>query len=181
MRHLRQVGDDRLAFEILAEHDRERGARRLKVARLDQLAERYDLRNWVRHFDADGAAAGNRRDHADRLRAHGEREIVREVGKLPNLHARRGLDLELGDHRTRRAANERAVDAERPERVHELDAHVVECAVVGIGIPSRRLLEQCGRRQLFPGHVDKRGRVDRGGNLRVVVGGRFGARFLLAL
>ena len=77
VRHLRQVGDHRLALEILAERDRQRRARALEVARLDQLAERDHLRRRVRHLDADRALPGNRRDDADARRAHREREVVR--------------------------------------------------------------------------------------------------------
>src|SRR3712207_7879851 len=39
VRHLRQVGDDRPPLEVLAERDRQRHARVLELARLDDLAE----------------------------------------------------------------------------------------------------------------------------------------------
>ena len=105
-------------------------ARALRKSRvLDQLAEPDHLRRRIRHLDADGAAPGNRRDDADRRRAHREREVVREVRDLAHLHARRGLDLELRDDGSGRAADELALDLERAQRVHELHAHRVELAL----------------------------------------------------
>ena len=55
-----------------------------------------------------------------------------EIRELAHLHARRRLDLELRDDRSRRAADELAVDAERAQRVHELRAHGVELALARV-------------------------------------------------
>ena len=134
----------------------------------------------IRHLDADGAAARNRRDDADRRRAHGEREVVREVRELAHLHARRRLDLELRDDRARRPADELAVDLERAQRVHELDAHRVELALARSLLRAGDVVQQLGaaaaRRCRRLGLL---GRLDRRGDLVVAAGG--GRRGLVSL
>ena len=147
VRHLREVGDDRPALQILAQRDRERRARRRVIGMLHDLAECHHLGIRIRHLDPDGALAGNRRDDADAVGAHREREVVRERRELPDLHARGGLHFELRDGRSRRAADQRAIDAERLQCGHQSHTRRVELAPVGIGVPRRWLGEQRRRRQ----------------------------------
>ena len=67
VRHFREVGDDRMAVNVLAQ--RERNAR-LGVAPfvgLEQVAHDDLGLDRVRHFDADGAFAGHGREDVDAL------------------------------------------------------------------------------------------------------------------
>ena len=141
-----------------------------KSRRLDQLSKRDHFGDGIRHFDAHRAAPRNRRDDANRRRAHRQREIVRQVRELTHLHARRRLDLELRDDGSGRPPDELSVDVERAQRVHQLEAHRVELALARVGVARRDRGQQVGRRQLVAAARRRmRGRFDRGGNLRVVI------------
>ncbi len=119
-----------------------------KSRRLDQLAEPHHLRRRIRHFDADRAASRDRRDDANTRRAHGEREIVREVRELAHLHARCGLDLELRHGRPRRAADQLAVDAKCAQRVHQPLPRSVEITSIGVGVARFRRSEKIRCREI---------------------------------
>ena len=165
VRHLGQVADDRPPLEVAAERDGERARRALVVLALDHLAEVDDLRGGVRHFDAHRAPPRNRRDDADRRGAHGEREVVGEVGELADLHAGRRLDLVLRDHGARGAAHELAVHLEGPQRLHELLAHSVQVRAALLDVARGRRREQLGRRQFVGIRVERIGAgVDGGGH-----------------
>ena len=86
MRHAREVGDDGVAVNVLAEGHREE--RRLLRERIgvDDVAQRDQLAALVRHFDAHRRRAADAFD-ADRFRLQREREIVAEVDDLRVLHA----------------------------------------------------------------------------------------------
>ncbi len=139
--HFRQIGDDRPALEILPERDRQGRANGLEFARLDQLTERHHLGGRIWDFDADGAPARNRRDDADALRAHRQREIVGEIRDLTDFHSRGRRDLELRHDGPGRASHQIALDAECSQRVHQLDAHRVQLALAEVGVA------RWGRRQ----------------------------------
>ena len=84
-----EIGDRRLAADVLAERERERRLQLLVGLRLHDLAERDELADLVRDLEADVGLAGNDFDdpHADgRERA---REVLGEVADLAALHARR--------------------------------------------------------------------------------------------
>src|SRR5439155_10921104 len=137
MRHLRQIGDDRTTLEILTQRDRKSGANGLELARLDQLAERDDLRAWIRNFDANRSPSRNRRNDADALRAHRQGKIVGKIRDLTDLDSRRGRDLELRDNWSSSAPNQLSFDAECSQSVHQLDAHRVELALADVGVARR--------------------------------------------
>ena len=59
MRHLREVGDDRVAINILAERQRNFRLGIAPFLRLEQIAQDDLGLDGVRHFDADGAFSGN--------------------------------------------------------------------------------------------------------------------------
>ena len=145
VRHLCEIGDDRTALEILAECDWERSANVLELARLDQLAERDDLRGWIRNFDSNRSPSGNRRNDANALCAHRQGEIVGQIRDLTNFDTRRRYDLELCHNWTSRAANELSFDAKCSQRVHQLDPHRVELALSNVGV-ARRCRSQQFRR-----------------------------------
>src|SRR5512140_609232 len=134
MRHLREIRDHGLALEILAQGDRKRSAGVLELGRLEELAERDNLRARVRHLHSHGTPPRNRGDDANARGAHGEREIVREIRDLPHLDAGRWLDLELRHHGTGGAPGDLRLDTERAERIDELHAHGVELLLSELGV-----------------------------------------------
>ena len=71
---------------------------------------------------------GNRR-HADRRRAHRHGQVVGQRHDPPRLHARRRHHLELGHHRARGAARDRALHLEGPQCLQQQRAEPVELRV----------------------------------------------------
>ncbi|MCY1522073.1 hypothetical protein D9M68_569180 [compost metagenome] len=99
MRHLRQVGDDRPATDVVAQRQ---GHRRLGVvvlAGLEHLGEAHDLPVFVGNLDADGGLAGDHFHHAHADHRQRAGQVLGQVGNAADLDAGRGLDLETGDHR----------------------------------------------------------------------------------
>ena len=103
----------------------------------------------VRHFDADGAFAGNRRENVDALGFERGGDVVVERGDLFQLHAGRRMQFVARDGRALGDVAERDFDVELRERLlhqprighqfffglRRLDRHV-------------RMLEEIQRRQL---------------------------------
>jgi hypothetical protein len=118
VRHLRQVRDHRLAFEIAAQRKREGSPPCLPLGGLDQFAQGHHPRRRVRHLDPHGALAGNRR-HADRGRAHAHREVIGQGHDPARLNSGPGDDLELGNHGARRPTGDSPFDLEGAERIQQ--------------------------------------------------------------
>ena len=87
VRHRRQVGDDRIAGDVLAEDDRQLRDLVLEGGAADQLGQDHHLALGVGQLDADHAAAGNGRD-ARRQRRHVAGDIVGELDDPARLDAR---------------------------------------------------------------------------------------------
>ena len=100
MRHLGQVVDERPAFGVLAEEERQLGLRRLRaaVAAISSLS-RTVWRMLVGHLDADGVLARKRRDDADARHLQVQREVVGEGRDLVEAQAGFQGDLVLRDDR----------------------------------------------------------------------------------
>ena len=119
MRHARQVGDDRLAADILAERKPKPRLGVLEVRGLEQLAQQHDLAPVVGKLDADGVAA---RDHGDAGgdRAHRAGDVVGKPDHARGLGAGRGLELVERDHGAGAHIGDLAFDAEILEHAFEL-------------------------------------------------------------
>src|SRR5262249_18283851 len=119
VRHPRQVGPDGRTGDVLAEPHRER-ARRLRQVVVD-VAERDEVRAEVRHLDAYGLLAGNRREDPDLGRRERVAQVVLQVRDLADLRARRELQLVARHARAGDLADHGRLDAEvrqaRDERV----------------------------------------------------------------
>ena len=96
----------------------ESGRRGLRQVVVD-VAERDEVRREVRHLDADGLLAGDRREDPDLGRRERVAEVVLERRDLRHLRAGRELELVARHARAGDAADERRVDAEVLERLHE--------------------------------------------------------------
>ena len=82
VRHAREVGDHRLAADVLAEHQRERRSHFVVGLGLDDLAERDDLALLVRDFQTHRRLARNDLDDAHADRGQRARQVLREVRDL---------------------------------------------------------------------------------------------------
>ena len=90
----------------------------------------------VRHLDADGLLAGDRREDADVRGRERVREVVLELGDLADLDARREPQLVAGDVRAGDHADHARLDAEVPERLDELGGDLLlpdRVGAVGVG------------------------------------------------
>ena len=114
MRHLREIGDDRLPVNILAEGERDFRSRLrfFPICRLQQLAQRHFHFATVCQLDPDRVLAGNRRENVDPLRARGARQVALEADDLVHPHAFRGINFVAGDGRTFRDIAGRDRDSE---------------------------------------------------------------------
>ena len=117
VRHLRQVGADRAARDVLAQPHRQRRpvGRRLLV----DVAQVHDPPARVGHLDADRLLARDRRQDADVGRGQGVGEVVLELRDLADLDAGRQPQLVAGDVRAGHHADHARVDVEVPERLQQ--------------------------------------------------------------
>ena len=145
VRHAREVGPDGGAGDVLAEPDGDRARRRGQ--RLEDVAERDEVRREVRQLDADRLLAGDRREDPDLGRGERVREVVLQRRDLGDLRPRRELQLVARHARARDLADHRRLDAEVRERLHEelRDARSSLARVVAL---LRRDAEDAGVRQL---------------------------------
>ena len=76
MRHLRQIGGDRVAEDVLAHRDRELPFALAEALRLEAFAQVDRVALGIRNLDADHRLAGERRNDADRDRAKRHGQVV---------------------------------------------------------------------------------------------------------
>ena len=108
VRHARQVADDGLSGDVVAERKRQ-FVRALAEGRgLEHLADRDQARGLVGHFDSHRRLAGDGRLDTQRRRRQCERQVVLQRGDLLDLHSRTGLKLVLGHRRSRVDADDLA-------------------------------------------------------------------------
>ena len=119
MRHLRQVGDDRLAVNVFAECEGNSALRFrfFPICRFQQLAQCHRDFARVRELDADGVLAGDRREDVDSLGAGRARQIALEADDLVHSHAFGRINFVARDRRTFRDVAGRNCDTELPESV----------------------------------------------------------------
>ena len=150
VRHRGQVGDVRLAVDRLAERQRQLRRGALVGVGFEQLAQRDRFAVRVRDLDADGRLARNAIDE-DRLRLHGQAEIVGEAGDLAVLHAGVRLELEGRDHRARVDLRHLAFDGELAALLFELSRRLHQLALVDLALGLWRVEQRRGRqRELSP-------------------------------
>ena len=145
MRHRREVADERLAVDGLAERERQLRLRAPVGVRLEQLAQRNLFAVRVGNLDADGGLAGNAIDQ-HRLGLHRQAEVVGEAGDLAVFHAGVGLELVGRDDRTRVDLHDRAFDRELAALLFEQPRAFHQLALVDLALGLRRI-EQRQRRE----------------------------------
>ena len=147
VRHAGEVGDDRIAADVLAEHERERRRHVVVGLRLDDFAERDHLARLVRDLETHRRLAGNDLDDAHADRRQRAREVLGEVRDLRDLHARRRPQFEAGDHRARVHFDDFGLDAEIAELEFDQARHRLERLGRIAADARRRIVEQRQRRQ----------------------------------
>ena len=108
VRHRREVDELRAAVDVLAERDRQRMAVVPGGLRAQDVAEHHEVADLVRHLDADGRLARDRRDDPDVGRRERVRDVVGEAEHLVDLGPGLDLDLEERDGRARGVRRRRA-------------------------------------------------------------------------
>ena len=126
VRHLREVGADEAALDVLAQPHEHRVRVLLGRLRTHDVAEADRLAVGVGHLDADGGLAGDRREDADVVVRDGVGQVPGQRGDLLDLDRRPELDLVAGHRRTAGEAGDRGVDVELLEDAGDrLDGDVV--------------------------------------------------------
>ena len=132
MRHLRQIGHNRLSCDILAEQKRKRifgptalGPCRHTLPRLrfHDLAEHHRTRIRVRHLYPNRLLARYRREHTKRFRLERELQIAGERFDLVDSHAMPRLYSKLRDRRAFHRIGKSGDHAELLELLHEFATH----------------------------------------------------------
>ncbi len=100
MGHLGQIGNHRLAADVVAQRQGDRRLGVIVFGGRQHLGEAHDLAVFVGDFNTDGGFARNHFDHTDT--GHGERarEVLGKIGNAADLDAGGWLDLVAGDDRT---------------------------------------------------------------------------------
>jgi hypothetical protein len=147
VRHLREIGADRIAADVLAEtHRQRRRAVRIDLG-AENLGELDRLTALVRQFEGHVVLARDRLDDANRHERQRARQILRETDDLAALHARRRLDFIARDDRPRIRGNHTHLDAEVLQLLFDEPRRVFE-RIGGDGfLRLGRRIEQGERRQ----------------------------------
>ncbi len=162
MRHARQVDDDRLAADGLAEAERQLRGVFVVVLGRQQFAEVDLLARRIRQFDADGVAAGHHGD-AGGHGAHRAGDVVGETDDARRLDAGSRLQFVQRYHRAGAGIDDFAAHAEIAEHAFQRRRIGVE-RLLRHGGAFRHLLrrQQVQRRQ----HEAAAGLAGRGARLR---------------
>ena len=129
MRHLGEVGDHRIAGDVLAEGERERRVQLVVGPRADDLGKAHYLAVRVGDLESHAGLAGNGLDHADAVHRQRAGEVLHQVDDLAALYTHGGLDLVARDHRPRVGGEHLDLDAEIAELLFDQARGVFE----GIG------------------------------------------------
>ena len=147
MRHPRQVGDHRLAADVLAERQRQPALVLFVGRRIQQLAQIDRLGLEVGQFDADDAAPRHHRD-AHRDGAHRAGDVVGKADHPRRLDPRRRLELVKGDDRAGAYLDDLAAHAVILEhRLQQARVLGQRLLVDRLGLADRRLRQEVDRRQ----------------------------------
>ncbi|RMS03634.1 hypothetical protein ALP75_200320 [Pseudomonas syringae pv. actinidiae] len=110
--HFRQIGNHRLAADVVAQRQGDRRLGVIVFGGRQHLGEPHDLAVFVGDFDTHGGLARNHLDHTHA--GHGERtcKVLGQVGDATDLYASGGLNFVTGDDRARMNRIHRDLDAE---------------------------------------------------------------------
>ncbi len=120
VRHFREVGDDGMAIDILAQRERDAGLGVDPFVRFQEVAHDDLGLDGVGDFHADGAFAGHGREDVNAFGLERGGDVVAQRGNFFQLHAGRGMQLVARDGRAFGDVTERNLDIElREGLLHE--------------------------------------------------------------
>src|SRR5262249_26528700 len=125
MRHAREIDDDRLAADGLAEAERKLGGGRFVIVRRQKFAQIDLLALLVGQFEADGVTAGDY-GNACGQRAHGAGDVVGKPDDTRRLYAGGGFEFVERDDRARTGIDDLAAHAEIAQHAFESDRGFVD-------------------------------------------------------
>ena len=181
VRHLRHVGHDEAALDVLAEPGHHRVVVRARRGGPEHVAEGDDLLVDVGDLDADRRLAGDRAEDADVGGRDGVGDVLRQRRDLLDLHRGAELDLVAGDRRAAGVAGDGGVDAELVHHLHQplddrvagLGARLVRRSGLERGVVGQRVGDVARQRELL--HAGRQRRVRRRlDRTRVVLAARCG-------
>ncbi len=145
MRHLRDVGDDGLARDVLTDTEGKLRLRSLELGTAEHIPEINGRTVLVRHLDADRRLARDRRLDTDIRRSETHLDIVCERHDLRHLHTDLRLQLIARDGRADGDVRNRDIDAEALQRFLERQ-RVLADLLSRIEVLTSRLLQEAERR-----------------------------------
>ncbi|MNF86338.1 hypothetical protein D3C84_687710 [compost metagenome] len=101
VRHFRKVGDDRLAADVMAQGQGDRGFEVVVLRSRQHFGETHDLPIFVGNLDTDRGLARNHFHHAHAGHGQGTGQVFGQVGDSADFYPGRRLDFVTGDHRAR--------------------------------------------------------------------------------
>ncbi len=101
VRHPGEIGNHRVASDVLAERERERSVQLVVGPRADDLGKPHDLAMRIGDFQAHAGLAWDSLDHADAIDRQRAREVLHQADDLAAFHAYGGLHLVARNHRPR--------------------------------------------------------------------------------
>ncbi|GJD68969.1 hypothetical protein MMMDOFMJ_1895 [Methylobacterium gnaphalii] len=158
VRHASEVGDDRLAADILAEAERQLVLRVDEILRGQQLTQVHSLAHRVRQFDADHVASGHDGD-AGRDGGHRACDVVRQTDHAAGLCTGGRLEFVQGDDRTRAHREDVAAHAEILDGLLQVERVLLQFVRIDLlAVGEHRLGEQFEGWQLVILVADERHR-----------------------
>ena len=148
MRRLGQVGDHRLAADVLAEANGERAGHVVIWLAGDDLGQLDRLPLGIRQFERHARLAGHRLDDTDRHHGQGTGQVTRQIDDLRALDAHCRLDFVAGNHRPRHGSQNLDLYAEVGELALDQARGVFQRLGADRLGDRRRRVEQVQRRQL---------------------------------
>ena len=115
MRHFREVGDDGMTVNILAERDRNARLAVAPFVRLEQIAHDDFRLNQIGNFNADGRFSRHGRENVNAFRLERGGEVVGQALNFFQLHAGRGMQFVTRNRRAFGDVAERNLDVELRE------------------------------------------------------------------
>ena len=149
VRHTGQIGHHRVAGNIVAQGQGQRGLGVIEGARREHLAKVDDLAVFVGNLDTHHAFAGDHLDHAHRDHGQGAREILGQIGDSRHFDAGGGLNLKARDDRAGIHRGHLGADPEIQQlefqqfgQLLERLGRIAQVGIAGFGVEQRQ------RRQL---------------------------------
>ena len=131
VRHLGEVGDDRLAVNVFAQRQRKFGRRALPVVGFQDFAQGDLHLGRVGDLDPHRVLARNRREDVDPLRASGAGDVALEAGDSVHPHSAVGIYLKARDCRPAGNVARLGADAEMRQRLDDDALNRTQLVVIG--------------------------------------------------